>query len=99
MLQRNQLSFLRRQLQQRLFERQQVLGRAFARRRQNLKLIEAACLDPSAIGEQLETTVSENRIKPGIELTPRIKLVEGLIRVNECFLDRIQRVFTAADDS
>src|SRR5215475_5649173 len=101
MLQGDQLPILRRQSEQSPFQRQQFLGREAACRRQNLSLNlpQAVHLKPLAAGEQLEATVSENRVEPGIKLAAMIEPAERLKRVEKRLLNRVQGVFTVAHNS
>src|SRR5262245_7654277 len=63
-----------------------------------MNLPQAAHLKPLAAGQQLEATVSENRIEPGIKLALLIEAAESLERVEERLLHRVQGVFTDAYD-
>src|SRR5262245_13816144 len=101
MLQGDQLPILRRKSEQSPFQRQQFLGREAACGRQNLSpnLLQAVYLRSLAAGEQLEATVSENCIEPGIKLTPLIEPAERLKRVEKRLLNCVQGVFTVAHNS
>src|SRR5262249_17252478 len=63
-----------------------------------MNLPQAAHLKPLAAGQQLEATISENRIEPGIKLALLIESAESLKRVEERLLNRVQSVFTDAYD-
>lgn len=56
-------------------------------------------LKPLAAGEQLEATVSENRVEPGVKLALLIEPAERLKRVEKRLLNRVQCVFTVAHNS
>src|SRR5262249_54070733 len=101
MLQGDQLPILRRKSEQSPFQRQQFLGREASCGRQNLNpnLLQAVHLKPLAAGEQLEATVSENRIEPGVKLALLIETAERLKRVEKRLLNCVQGVFTVAHNS
>src|SRR5215813_4640259 len=101
MLQGDQLPILRRQSEQSPFQAQQFLGREAACWRQNLSpnLLQAVHLKPLAAGEQLEATVSENRVEPGVKLALLIETAERMKRVEKRLLNCVQSVFTVAHNS